>query len=102
MQCGRHRLDPWVGKIPGEGNDIHSSILAWGIPQTEETVRLQSLESQRVGHYWVTNTILSLVQIPLSFLHYLGTTVKKSKLLGEKAPIHKTDQLEEPDYTELK
>ena len=30
-------LDPWVGKIPGEGNGTpHSSILAWRIPWTEE------------------------------------------------------------------
>ena len=29
---------------------IHSSILAWKIPWMEETGRLQSLGSQRVGH----------------------------------------------------
>jgi len=28
----------------------HSSILAWRIPWTEETGRLQSIGSQRVGH----------------------------------------------------
>ena len=28
----------------------HSSILAWEIPWTEEPGRLQSIESQRVGH----------------------------------------------------
>ena len=28
----------------------HSSILAWRIPWTEEPGRLQSIESQRVGH----------------------------------------------------
>ena len=28
----------------------HSSILAWRIPWTEEPVRLQSMELQRVGH----------------------------------------------------
>ena len=29
----RHRLDPWVGKIPlEEGMATHSSILAWRIP----------------------------------------------------------------------
>ena len=30
----------------------HSSILAWKIPWTEEPGRLQSMGSQRVGHYW--------------------------------------------------
>ena len=29
----------------------HSSTLAWNIPWTEELCRLQSIESQRVGHY---------------------------------------------------
>ena len=29
---------------------IHSSILAWRIPWTEEPGRLQSMRSQRVGH----------------------------------------------------
>ena len=29
---------------------IHSSILAWKIPWMEELGRLQSMESQRVGH----------------------------------------------------
>ena len=29
---------------------IHSSILAWRIPWTEEPGRLQSMGSQRVGH----------------------------------------------------
>ena len=28
----------------------HSSILAWKIPSREEPGRLQSMESQRVGH----------------------------------------------------
>ena len=32
----------------------HSSILAWEIPWTEEPGRLQSVESQRVGHDWAT------------------------------------------------
>ena len=35
---------------------IHSSILAWRIPWTEEPERLQSMESQRVGHDLVANT----------------------------------------------
>ena len=34
----------------------HSSILAWRVPWTEEPGRLQSIEFQRVGHDWVTNT----------------------------------------------
>ena len=33
-----------------EGMEIHSSILAWRIPQTKESGGLQSIGSQRVGH----------------------------------------------------
>ena len=32
---------------------IHSSILAWRIPWTEETGGLPSIGSQRVGHDWI-------------------------------------------------
>ena len=35
---------------PEMGMATHSSILAWRIPWTEETGKLQSLGSQRVGH----------------------------------------------------
>ena len=33
----------------------HSSILPWKIPLLEEPGRLQSMGSQRVGHYWETS-----------------------------------------------
>ena len=33
-----------------EGMTMHSNMLAWRIPWTEEPGRLQSMESQRVGH----------------------------------------------------
>jgi len=33
-----------------KGMAIHSSILAWRIPWTEEPGRLQSTGSQRLGH----------------------------------------------------
>jgi len=38
-----------------KGMAIHSSILAWRIPWTEEPGGLQSMGSQRVGHDWETN-----------------------------------------------
>ena len=43
------------GSIPGsedplEGMATHSSILAWRSPWTEEPSRLQSMDSQRIGH----------------------------------------------------
>ena len=42
----------------------HSSTPAWKIPWTEETVRLQSMGSLRVGHDWETS--LSL----FTFMHW--------------------------------
>ena len=36
------------GRSPGGGRAIHSSILAWRIPWTEEPGRLQSMGSHRV------------------------------------------------------
>ena len=39
-----------------KGMAVHSSILAWRIPWTEEPGRLQSVGSQRVRHDWVPNT----------------------------------------------
>ena len=41
------------GDYPLEvGMATHSSILAWGIPRTEEPTELQSIGSQRVEHDW--------------------------------------------------
>ena len=41
---------PGWGTSPGRRHATHSSILAWRIPWTEETGRLQSIGLQRVGH----------------------------------------------------
>ena len=53
-----------LGLIPGdtleEGITTHSSILAWRIPRTEESSRLQSMGSQRVRHKEVTDTFHTL------------------------------------------
>ena len=38
---------PGLGRSPGEGMTIHSSILAWKIPWMEEPGRLQFTESRR-------------------------------------------------------
>ena len=56
-----------------KGMATHSSILAWRIPWTEEPGGLQSMESQRVGHDLVTDT-LTLTSKESSFiksLHFL-------------------------------
>ena len=39
-------FDPWLGRSPEEGMAIHSSILAWRIPWTEEPDRVWSVGSK--------------------------------------------------------
>ena len=41
---------PGSGKSPGEGDLLHSSILALRIPWTEEPGGLQSMRSPRIRH----------------------------------------------------
>ena len=41
---------PELGRSQEEGMAVHSGILAWRIPGTEEPGGLQSMGSQRVGH----------------------------------------------------
>ena len=40
----------------------HSSVLAWKIPWTEETSRLESMGSQRVGHDLVTKQHQKIIE----------------------------------------
>ena len=47
--------ETWVRSLGGEDllekeMATHSSTLAWRVPWTEELCKLQSMESQRVGH----------------------------------------------------
>ena len=43
-------LIPGLERYPGGRHATHSRILAWKILWTEESGRLQSIESQGVGH----------------------------------------------------
>ena len=54
-----------------EGTATHFSILAWRISWTEEPGRLQSMESQRVGHNWVTHFQSRLQTSPCQLQHPL-------------------------------
>ena len=64
---GKETLEPQVRSLGWEDPlkqemAIHSSILAWKILWTEESGRLQSTASQRIGHNWVnthTHMLLS-------------------------------------------
>ena len=55
---GEPNFIPESGRSPGEANGNRSSILAWGIPWTEEPGRLQSMGSLRVGHDLATSLSL--------------------------------------------
>ena len=77
LQCGWPGFDLWVRKIPwrrkwqptpvflpgqshGQRNLVGSSFLAWKIPWTEETGRLQSMGSQNVRGNWTQTHKYSL------------------------------------------
>ena len=51
--------ETWVHPLGWEDLEkemaTHSSTLAWRIPRTEESGRLQSMGSRRVGHDWATS-----------------------------------------------
>ena len=64
-RCQRHkrcRFNPWIGKNPWRRT--HFSILAWKIPWTEESDRLQSMGLQRVEHDWTHTHSTASVQRP--------------------------------------
>ena len=86
QQLLSHRLPWWLsgkasacnagdpGSIPGSGSSlekgmtIHSRILAWRAPWTEEPGGLQSMGSQRVRHDWAPNTFTSQMYSLQAFL----------------------------------
>ena len=63
----------------------HSSTLAWKIPWTEESCRLQSMWSQRVGHDCVTS-LHSLLDRILCLYTYLSFLYTPHWYLGSVAP----------------
>ena len=57
-RCKRSSLIPGWGRFPPQLEIAnYSSILAWKIPWTEGSGRLQPMSLQRVGHDWVTRHI---------------------------------------------
>ena len=64
----------------------HSRIIAWEIPWTEESGRLQSMVLQRVEKDWVTNAFTFTVLIVLLLFHH-------SALSNIFKPMHCTPQV---------
>ena len=79
VKCLPAMQETWVQSLGQEDllekeMSTHASILAWKIPWIEEPGRLQSMGSQRVGHYWTT--LLTLLMLKLK-LQYLATWCEK-------------------------
>ena len=73
----------------------HSSILAWRIPRTEESGRLQSMGSQESGHDLATKTTTWKVHSRVGerfAKHMLGDT-EKVQILGSKKKKKKPTKL---------
>ena len=72
----------------------YSRILAWKIPWLEEPGQLQSMESQSVGHEWVTSHSLSFYNL---YGLFVTQTVKhlptmwetRVQSLGQEDPLEK-------------
>ena len=77
-------LESWVRSLGWENPlvremAIHSSILAWRIPWTEESGRIQSTGVQRVGHYLATKQ----QQVVLFNRYMRYYSPRESRSLGE-------------------
>ena len=65
--------ETWIRSLGWEdsrekGKATHSRILAWRIPWTEESGKLQSMGSQRVRQDGATNTFITFMAHPNLFL----------------------------------
>ena len=74
-----------------EGIAIHSSILAWNIPRTEEPGRLQSIGLQRAGPNWAcVHTCIDVsmhTYIDLTTLEDLETMTSAQKPTVSRARV---------------
>ena len=69
---------------------IHSSILAWKIPWTEESRGLQSMGSKRVRtteHTHTNYTKYRLYTVQPNFLQMLSNSILAAKLQSLREPI---------------
>ena len=70
----------------------HSSTLAWKIPWTEETGKLQSMGLQRVGHNWATSLHILLKRASLvaqTVKHLPAMQETQVQSLGLEDPLEK-------------
>ena len=79
-RSGRHHPPPLEKRMA-----THSRTLAWRIPWTEESCRLQPTESQKVGHDWA---ILKKIVFHSQFLKKHDTFFKRSCQDVEKSLLN--------------
>jgi len=82
--------DTWVQHLGWEdplekGMATYSSVLAWRIPGTEESGRLQSMRSQRVRYDWAINSELYDLQLFTTILAF--SNVPEIGSVGFSIPI---------------
>ena len=70
---------------PEKGMAVHSSILAWRIPWTEEPGGLQSMGLQMVRHEWATNT--TTIKISPEFYLLIPLILNWTLLWFEKSAV---------------
>ena len=70
---------PRSGISPGEGNGYPLQYSCLENSMDREAGRLQSMGSQRVGHNWVTNTVLTIL-LPLHLMLFLLTNMPSSSI----------------------
>ena len=63
----------------------HSSVLAWGIPWTEEPGGLQSVWSQRVGLHFLTMPVMDLLAVQGTLKSHLQHHSSKASILQPSA-----------------
>ena len=68
--------------------ETHPSTLAWKISWAEEPCKLQSMGSQRVGHYWATSLFFFLPRSNCLLISWLQSP--STKILGPKKRISVT------------
>ena len=88
--------ESWVPSLDQEdplkkGMAIHSSILAWRIPWTEEPGGLQSMELQRVRHDWAANSFTFTFIYRQNVLHPFPHSSQQSQQVYCN-DIHLTDE----------
>ena len=90
--------ETWVRSLSWEdplekGTATYSSILAWRIPWT-----VQSMGSQRVGHDWATFISLHFPLIKISVVIMRLTLIESSLWVKQGAPISGSNLLNFPEY----